>query len=167
MCSLASLRRFFDGELSEYPHNCVIPLPYERYTAHELQTTSLPDLAHQFSRARQSFAVEDALRCHDTMLDALANKRRLLFFDPNVTESAVLTNVCIANIANINWTGTGAGRTLCRYKMSLREPPLTKLTNMITIVGYLDEGSLVIQTSLTQKRFDRLKGEIQRLMNEK
>ncbi|KAF9474074.1 hypothetical protein BDN70DRAFT_936933 [Pholiota conissans] len=166
MCSLASLRRFFDGELSDYPHNIIIPIPYKRYASSELQKTSLLDLAYQFSVARREFVIEDVLRCYDIMLEGVATKRPFLFFDPNVDESSVLTNACIANIANINWTGTGGGRTLCRYKTSIRKPPLTNLTNIITIAGYLDNGSLVIQSSLTKVRFERLKQSIRKLLEE-
>ena len=100
------------------------------------------------------------------MLEGAKTKRSFMFFDPNVNESAVLTNMTIGNVANINWTGSGAGRTLCRYKTSIRKPPLMKFVNSMTIVGYLDDGSLLLQLNLGQRRFERLAKEVQRLIDQ-
>ncbi|KAF8956400.1 hypothetical protein BDZ97DRAFT_1671698 [Flammula alnicola] len=166
MANLASLRRFFDGVLANYSQNCVIPLPYRQYTVQELETRSIPALASDLCKTRQNFTVEDALQCYDVMLRGAETQRAFMYFRPNVDESATLTNVCVANIANINWTGTGAGRTLCRYKKCFRKPPLTNYTNMMTVVGYLEDGALLLQVNLIRTRLDRLEAEIRRLVEE-
>ncbi|KAF8956655.1 hypothetical protein BDZ97DRAFT_1671310 [Flammula alnicola] len=166
MASLASLHWFFDGTLANYSHNCVIPLPYRRYVVQELETSSTSALACELSGTRQNFAMEDALQCYNMMLRGAEDGREFIYFNPNVDEGALLTNVCIANIANINWKGAGAGRTLCRYKINFRKPPLDKLTNDMTAVGYLEDGALLLQVNLIRTRMDRLEGEIRRLMEE-
>ncbi|KJA13412.1 hypothetical protein HYPSUDRAFT_1078965 [Hypholoma sublateritium FD-334 SS-4] len=163
--NLASLRRFFNGSLAEYPHNCVMPLPYRPYTAHELRHISISDLAYHFYQARQSFTEEQALQCYNLMLEGAKTRRFTMFFNPSVNESAVMSNMIIANIANVNWTGTGAGRTLCSHKITVLRSPLAKLVNVITILGYLDDGSLVLELNFGQKRFERLAMEVQCLID--
>lgn len=99
------------------------------------------------------------------MLEGAKTRRVTVFFNPSMNESAVMSNMAIANIANINWTGTGAGRTLCNYKTTIWGSPLVKLVNVITIFGYLDDGSLVLELNLGQKRFERLATEVQCLID--
>lgn len=69
------------------------------------------------------------------------------------SESLVLSNMTIARIVDIDWTGAGAGvgKTVCRYKAALTGLPLW-FTNIATVAGKLPNGSLVLDCAFSAKR---------------
>ncbi|KAF8158461.1 hypothetical protein B0H34DRAFT_656837 [Crassisporium funariophilum] len=166
LSSLASLRRFFDGDLQYYPHNCVIPLPYPMFTTRELAVTSVACLASKIATVRSSFCEEDALRAQKKLYNTIKMKRSILACNTITADTINLTNMSIANIVNIDWTGAGSGRTLCRYKSVLNEHSPIQLTNITAIVGYLDDGTLLLDVHYPRRRLDKLEGAMRRLIEE-
>ena len=165
MTSLGSLRRFFDGILNNYPHNCVVPLPYPILTVAQLKATPLYELSYHLAQKRQSFTVEEPLKARERLESVFTSNKFAIPLVRGVNENIILSNVCIANIVNINWTGMGAGRTICRYKTLLTDYPV-RVMNLVTASGYLDGGTLVLDVNLIKRRLKRLEAEIARLVDE-
>jgi hypothetical protein len=60
----------------------------------------------------------------------------------------VVWNMTIARIVDINWTGLGGKRTVCRYQKTLSESPL--LISDRTITGRLGDGRMDLDVVLNQ-----------------
>jgi hypothetical protein len=83
--------------------------------------------------------------------------------DSDAQEIFTVTNMSIARIVNIDWTGVGGKTTLCRYKGVLTNniPPFT---NLLTIAGRTHDGGTVMDVVLSKKRLARLEAGVQELL---
>ncbi|CAA7268833.1 unnamed protein product [Cyclocybe aegerita] len=172
MSSLASLRRptFFSGALATYPHNCVIPLPYPLYTMRKLEDMTIPTLATQFAEARIEFKQEEALLSREVLRRGAREKLSSIPFDTRARESMSFSNMVIANIVNIDWTGAGrnpgdVSRTVCRYKTLFPNPQM-QVANTVVAAGYLDDGTMVMDVYFVKRRLKLLEGAIAKLVEE-
>jgi len=77
----------------------------------------------------------------------------------------VVSNMFISQIVDINWTGLGDKRTVCRYQTMLGESPLLS-PNIVTIAGGLGYGRRVLDVVLNQQRRQLLEMEQERLIVE-
>ena len=161
--NMASLRRFFDGKLSQYPFNSVIPLPSPVLSVEELRGLPIPSLAHAFSQSRRSFVLDTAVQAHETMLAATKLfARRAIGMQAGV-EALGLSNMTSYGIVNIDWTGCGVGKTLLRQKKGTTVSGV-EITNNVVIVGHLGDGSLLLDVHLTKQKRASLERAIRELV---
>jgi hypothetical protein len=73
--------------------------------------------------------------------------RAVMPYDIRADETIVVSNMSIARIVDINETGLGGKRTVCRCK-TLNESPLL-ISNLVTITGWLGDGHMFWMLSLT------------------
>lgn len=81
----------------------------------------------------------------------------------NAQEILTVTNVSIARIVDIDWTGVGGKKTVCRYKYGLSDG-LMYMTNALTIAGRTHDGGTVLDVVLNKRRLARLEAEVQELV---
>ncbi|CAA7270054.1 unnamed protein product [Cyclocybe aegerita] len=169
LSNMASLRMFSGGELSLYPHNCFIPIPYPVFTVADLQATPVHNIAYTLAGVRASLSLGHAMQVH-AKIEELVNHsfgfkgyRTLLPFDSSAEESLVMSNMSIARMVDINWSGAGGGRTLGRYKSLLMAPPIL-IGNAVTIAGRLHDGSTLIDAVLSGRRMKEVEQEVERLI---
>lgn len=74
----------------------------------------------------------------------------------------MISNVSASRILESDWTAVGAKRTLCSYRYQLT-PLRLLLTNAVFISGRLDDGSVVLDVTLTEHRLSLLVAEINKL----
>ena len=84
-------------------------------------------------------------------------------YDTRADETMVVSNMSIARIVDINWTGLGGKQTVCRYKTILSESPLL-ISNIMTIAGRLGDGHTVLDVVLNQQRRQLLEMELEKLI---
>ncbi|KAF8907693.1 hypothetical protein CPB84DRAFT_1813506 [Gymnopilus junonius] len=160
-----SLRNVF--KLRNYSHNCFIPLPYPIFTIAELQNISINDLARRLSIAKVSASVEHAMIAYNRLrnfsnLSDRDAKCAILPIDIRADETLTMTNMMNGHIANIDWTGLGGGKTIFRYKSNLTSFSFL-FSNLITIVGRLDDGRIALEVILNKRRMKALEDEIRKL----
>ncbi|KAJ3506503.1 hypothetical protein NLJ89_g6830 [Agrocybe chaxingu] len=169
LSNMASLRMFSDGELSLYPHNCFIPIPYPVFTVADLKSTPVHDLAYTLAGVRSSLSLGHAMEVYAKIEEVVNHSSRskgyrtLLPFDSSAEESLIMSNMSIARMVDINWSGAGGGRTLGRYKSLLMAPPIL-IGNAITIAGRLHDGSTLIDMVLSGRRMKEVEQEVERLI---
>lgn len=163
--SMATIRSFFPETLRRYPHNCFLPLPYPIISVEELQSTPLHVLAHSFAAARNSLSMAHSISMYNTCLNAVKDKHIVapLPFNDDAQETLAVSNMSIARIVDIDWTGVGGKTTLCRYKYAVNDGPL--FTNLLTIAGRTHDGGVVLDIVLTKNRLARLEAEVQELLS--
>lgn len=157
-------------DISAYPHNCVLSLPYPLFPAPTLAALPLSQLAAQLAAHRHTFALEDAANFYQLMQTAWARGgsgrgRNVSPYDPRASESLMLSNMTIARIVDIDWTGAGAGvgKTVCRYKGVLTGLPLS-FANVATVAGKLPDGALVLDLALSKKRMGMFEARVRELI---
>ncbi|KAF5315177.1 hypothetical protein D9619_007455 [Psilocybe cf. subviscida] len=175
LSSLASVRRFSSPStqnIASYPHNCVLSLPYPLFPAPTLAALPLSTLAAQLASHRHAFTLEDAADFYRLMqrawhLGGSGRGRNVSPYDPRAHENLMLSNMTIARIVDIDWTGAGAGvgKTVCRYKAALTGLPLW-FTNIATVAGKLPDGSLVLDLAFSKKRMDMFEARVRELIAE-
>ena len=85
-------------------------------------------------------------------------------FNLQAQETFIVSNVSIARIVNIDWTGVGGKTTVCRYKYILTDGPMNA-TNIITIAGRGHDGSTIMDVVLSKKRLARVEAAVQELLS--
>ncbi|KAF8956572.1 hypothetical protein BDZ97DRAFT_1925372 [Flammula alnicola] len=163
--NLASVRRFFDGQLNDYPHNCIVPMTYPVLTVAEVTTLPLPSLAYRFAQSRKSLSEEDAVEFYKVLRRAVGTSKTATPYDIRADENIMMSNVIIARIVDIDWSGADAGRTVCRYKTILNSSRIN-FTNVVTIAGKLADGTLVVDVVFNEKRVRVLEDEVEKLIAE-
>jgi hypothetical protein len=83
--------------------------------------------------------------------------------DSDAQEIFTVTNMSIARIVNIDWTGVGGKTTLCRYQSVLTNN-IPSFTNLLSIAGRAHDGGTVMDVVLSKKRLARLEAEVQELL---
>jgi hypothetical protein len=145
-------------------------MPYPTKSVGEIQSTPLHVLAYSFATAQspKSLSLAVPVAMYKTCLSALNDKSKtivaLVPHDPVANEPLAVTNMSIAPIVNIDWTGVGGKSTICQYKYVVADGPIF-LTNHITIAGCTHDGSTVVDVVLSKKRLARLEAEVQRLIS--
>ena len=136
-------------------------------TVGDLQSMPLHVLAHSFAKARSSQSLSLALpiSMYKLCSDALKEKHMpVIPFNLQAQETFIVSNVSIARIVNIDWTGVGGKTTVCRYKYILTDGPMNA-TNIITIAGRGHDGSTIMDVVLSKKRLARVEAAVQELLS--
>ncbi|KAG2012215.1 hypothetical protein CC2G_012251 [Coprinopsis cinerea AmutBmut pab1-1] len=160
----ANVRSEWSKELSLYPHNCIVQVAYPPLTVHQLATMPVYQLAHKLTVARmEGSRIQDAIT--QQALHAEAMRKRPLGAVVNNSDSTdetfLTTNASVARIAHIDWTGAGGGKTIAHYRMApIKFVPL----NVLLINGWLNNGDLVLNSSFTTRRAERLREEYDKLV---
>ncbi|KAF8959163.1 hypothetical protein BDZ97DRAFT_1667587 [Flammula alnicola] len=169
LSNMASLRVFSDVALKQYAHNCFIPIPYPILTVAELKATPVHSLAYKLASVRSALSLGHAIQVYTLLQDSVKpssgffNFRAVLPYDPSADESMSMSNMSIARIVDIDWSGVGGGRTICRYKTILSESPIL-ISNIVTIAGRLDDGSTVLDVVLNRRRMRSLEEGVAKLI---
>ena len=165
LSNMASFRMFSDAGLADYAHNCFIPIGYPIFTVARLKDTTLHHLAYKLAKARSELSLGHAVQVYKLLQESTKPSRRfkaVMPYDTRADETMVVSNMSIARIVDINWTGLGGKRTVCRYKTMLSESPLL-ISNIVTIAGRLGDGHTVLDVVLNQKRRQLLEMELEKL----
>jgi len=164
---MASLRMFSDGGLAHYAHNCFIPIGYPIFTVAQLKAISLHHLAYELAKARSELSLGHAVQVYKLLEESAKPSPRhfkaVMAYDTRADETMVVSNMSIARIVDINWSGLGGKRTVCRYKTILSESPLL-ISNIVTIAGRLDNGHTILDVVLNQKRREILEMALEKLI---
>lgn len=75
----------------------------------------------------------------------------------------VMSNMSVARVVDIDWTGLGGKRTVCRYKANLSKSSVL-ISNVVTITGRLGDGCTVLDVVLNRRRRRLLETELERLI---
>ena len=157
---------FPDAGLTHYAHNCFIPIGYPIFTVTRLKAIPLHHLAYELAKARSELSLGHAVQVYKLLEESMKPSRRfraVMPYDTRADETIVVSNMSIARIVDIDWTGLGGKRTICRYKTILSESPLL-ISNIVTIAGRLGDGHTVLDVVLNQKRRELLEMELERLI---
>ena len=167
IANLASARRFFEGKLAKYPFNSVIQLPFPKVTVKELHKLSITDIASLVSRYRQTFTQDTILKAYDMCQEAqtFSPTSKVLIRVPGECYPFIFSNMIPYNIANVDWTGCGVGKTLVRHK-DWRNGIAIDVTDAIMIVGYMEDGGLLLDVHLTERKRAALEEGIRNLVKE-
>lgn len=157
------MRPFFPEALRRYPHNCFLPIPYPITTVKDLQSTPLHVLARSFATARESLSPAHPVSLYHKCLTKNKKVIATIPFNFDADETFYVTNVSIARIVNINWTGIGGKTTICRYRSVLIDSPMM-MTNLVTVAGRTHDEAMVLDVVLADKRLARLEAEVQELI---
>ena len=163
---MASLRMFADGGLAHYAHNCFIPIGYPIFTVARLKAIPLHHLAYELAKARSELSLGHAVQVYKLLEESAKPSRHfkaVMAYDTRADETMVVSNMSIARIVDINWSGLGGKRTVCRYKTILSEAPLL-ISNIVTIAGRLDDGHTILDVVLNQKRRQLLEKALEKLI---
>ncbi|PPQ80704.1 hypothetical protein CVT26_007404 [Gymnopilus dilepis] len=161
-----SLRTLLD--LPNYPHNCIIPLPYPVFTIDDLQHIELHALAYTLAHSKLSVTAEHALITSSrvkTLRSQQAKGRQsslVLAIDGRADETLAMTNMSLGRLVDVDWTGVGGGKTVFQYKYLMTAGSLP-FSNMVTIGGRLGDGTVALEVVLNRKRMRALEDAVARL----
>ncbi|KAG5353634.1 hypothetical protein C0989_004315 [Termitomyces sp. Mn162] len=157
-CSnLASFRDLLaedDSSILHYIHNAFVPLPYPSMTVVQLKNYPLHELSRIFTASRNALAVSHVISSYDALTSTTAFPA-----NPKANENIVVSNVSASRILESDWSAIGAVRTLCGYRYQLT-PNEILVTNTVYIAGRLEDGSVVLDVSLSKGRIDLLVKEV-------
>lgn len=159
--NLASFRSLLPSKthsLADYPHNAFIPAPYPLMSAADLSSSPLHELCNVLATSRLSLTTSHVIQAYTT----INSISRAFPNNPAAGDTLVISNVSGSRILESDWSPVGAKRTLCSYRYQLT-PHKLLLTNAVFISGRLDDGSVVIDVTLTEHRLSLLVAEINRL----
>lgn len=139
---------------SAFPHNAFIPLPYPVLSVAGVKSFSLSSLASLFTACRLSLSVDHIIAAHHLLQTPCFPS------PPDAEETLTISNVSASRILEADWTAVGSKRTLCGYRYQA-SPTDFLFTNAVYIAGRLNDGSVVLDSTLNKARFDLLSGEIQ------
>jgi len=71
------------------------------------------------------------------------------FVDPHADETLFVSNVSASRILESDWSAIGAERTVCGYRYQITPNELL-FTNSVFIAGRLDDGSTVLDFTLSK-----------------
>ncbi|KAG6861375.1 hypothetical protein C0995_000781 [Termitomyces sp. Mi166 len=157
-CSnLASFRGLLaedDPSILQYIHNVFVPLPYPSMTVAQLKSYPLHELSSILAASRNALAIPHLISSHDALTSITAFPA-----NPKANENVVVSNVSASRILESDWSAIGAIRTVCGYRYQLT-PNEALMTNTVYIAGRLDDGSVVLDVSLSKERIDLLVKEV-------
>ena len=146
-----------------YPHNSFVPLPYPLLIVSQIRSTSLADLTLLLTESRVSFSrsPRHLAQAYTQILHPSS------FFPghPEAEDEIAVSNVSASRILESDWTPAGAKRTVCGYRYQL-VPTEILFTNAVYFAGRLDDGSVVLDTTVNKHRLGLLEEEIKRLVAE-
>ncbi|KAG6897674.1 hypothetical protein C0992_012423 [Termitomyces sp. T32_za158] len=151
--NLASFRGLLaedDSSILQYIHNAFVPLPYPSMTVAQLEKYHLHELSCILAESRNALAISHVISSHDALASITAFPA-----NPKANENVVVSNVSASRILESDWSAIGAARTVCGYRYQLT-PKEVLITNAVYIAGRLDDGSLVLDVSLSKERIDLL-----------
>ena len=162
---MATFRHFLPEALSRYPHNCFLPIPYPTTSVGDLQSTPLHALARSLATARNSLSFAHPVSLYNNYLKGSKDKNivGMIPGDSDAQEIFTVTNMSIARIVDIDWTGVGGKTTLCRYQGVLADK-IPTFTNLLTIAGRTHDGGTVMDVVLNKKRLARLEAGVEELL---
>ena len=163
---MASLRMFSEAGLTLYPHNCFIPIGYPIFTVAQLKSIHLHHLAYELAKARSGLSLTHAVQVYKLLKESATPSRLTKFvlpYDLRADETVVMSNMSIARVVDINWSGLGGKRTVCRYKANLNKTSLL-VSNGVTITGRLGDGHTVLDVVLNRQRRRLLENDLERLI---
>lgn len=166
LSNMASLRMFSDASLNHYPHNCFIPIGYPIFTIAQLKTIRLHHLAYELAKAKAGLSLGHAVHVYKLLEESTKPSRfhkSVMPYDARADETLVMSNMSIARVVDINWTGLGGKRTVCRYKANLCQSSVL-ISNVVTITGRLHDGSTVLDVILNRRRRQLLEMELEKLI---
>lgn len=151
-CSnLASFRHLIpspegDPSTSEmYPHNAFMPLPYPLFTVRDLQSIPLHELSYILNTARSSFSLHHVAQGYKLVTQSVTT----FLVSPHAHENLVVSNVSASRILESDWSAVGGEKTVCGYRYQIT-PTKLLLTNSVFIAGRLEDGSTVLDATLSQ-----------------
>jgi hypothetical protein len=159
---MASLRSEWQGELALYPHNCITCLPYPTLTCKEINTLPLHEISHRLAQARSGSRIVDMIASYKCYQEA--EKRTIAVTFPRhqkANEHMTMSNVSVARICDLDWKAAGGKRVVTHYKMFANP---FQVVNILGINGRLDNGDLVLNAELNQRRAQRLEEELKKLV---
>ncbi|KAG2008950.1 hypothetical protein CC2G_014328 [Coprinopsis cinerea AmutBmut pab1-1] len=174
--NVASIRSTYPAKLSNYPHNSVTSISYPIFTTspspspylHSLSSQPLYQIAYTLAKTRATTSrVDDFLISYKTsqIVDAQWLGGLALPVTERTDETMLMTNASIARIAFLGWTpamkGGKGGRTLTHYRLS---PSPIPVVNILFTNGWLENGDLVLNISVTKDKMDRVKAEFGKLV---
>jgi len=110
--------------------------------------------------------VEEPLKMREALARAARNNQVMLLAKGTADLTVRMSNMCVGNILNVDWSGMGAvGRPICRYKDAHYGLPIS-LTDVITLTGYLEDGTLLLDVHLSRDRLSGITQAIERLVLE-
>ncbi|KAG6877864.1 hypothetical protein C0993_003070 [Termitomyces sp. T159_Od127] len=151
--NLASFRNLLaedDPTILQYIHNAFVPLPYPSMTVAQLKKYHLHELSCILAESRNALAIPHVISSHDALTSLTAFPA-----NPQANENVVVSNVSASRILESDWSAIGAVRTVCGYRYQLT-PNEVLITNAVYIAGRLDDGSVVLDVSLSKERIDLL-----------
>lgn len=141
------------------------------FTVAELKATPVHLVAYKLAKARAALSVAHSRQIYKYLEDCAKPRKGILDIKAVITchadadENLSVSNMSIARVVDINWTGLGGQRTLCRYKSLISEVPVL-ISNTVTIAGRLDNGTTVVDVVLNQRRMRRLEAEVLKLVDQ-
>ena len=141
---------------SDFPHNAFIPLPYPVLSVAHVKSFSLSALANLFAGCRLSLSIDHIIAAHQLLREPSFPS------PPSAQETMTISNVSASRILEADCTAVGSKRTLCGYRYQ-SSPTDFLFTHAVYIAGRLDDGSVVLDSTLNKARFDLLSGEIRRI----
>lgn len=159
--NLASFRHLIpssDQSINLYPHNAFIPLPYPLFKVSDLQTIPLPELTYIFHTARTSYSLNHVGQAYKLVTQSVTT----FPVSPHAHENFLVSNVSASRILESDWSAIGAERTVCGYRYQITPNELL-LTNSVFIAGRLDDGSTVLDVTLSKVKAGLLVDEVKRL----
>lgn len=151
--NLASFRDLLaedDISILQYVHNAFVPLPYPSMTVAQLLKYQTHELACILAESRNELSIPHVVSSHDALASITAFPA-----NPTANENVVVSNVSASRILESDWSPVGAVRTVCGYRYQLT-PNEVLITNTVYISGRLDDGSVVLDVSLSKERIDSL-----------
>lgn len=133
----------------------------------ELQSIPLHYLAYTFARARESLSLDHTISLYNTCLNALKSKYIVATIPINgsAQEELTVSNLSIARISDMNWTGVGGKATVCSYRSMLTNGPVTGC-NFIAISGRTPDGGTIFDLILNKKRLAQLEAGVHQLIED-
>ena len=144
--------------LADYPHNAFIPAPYPLISAANVGSVPLHELCNVLATSRLSLTTSHVVQAYT----AMKSMPKAFPNNPAAEDTLMISNVSASRILESDWSPVGAKRTLCSYRYQLT-PHKLLLTNAVFISGRLDDGSVVLDVTLTEHRLSLLVAEINKL----
>jgi hypothetical protein len=127
-------------------------------SAADVGSFPLHELCHVLATSRLSLTTSHVVQAYTTM----KSNPRAFPHNPAAEDSLLLSNVSASRILESDWSPVGGKRTICSYRYQLT-PLKVLLTNAVFISGRLDDGSVVLDVTLTEHRLSLLVAEINKL----
>lgn len=149
------------NQLTEYPHNAWVPLPYPVFSVQDLNRLSISQIAKRLAQSREALSIFDVISAYKTM-DQFALSAP---GHPDADETFLVSNVSASRILETDWSKAGSRGTICSYRYSIT-PTELPLANAAYISGRLSDGRVVLDVTFSKPRLALLLKETERLIAE-